>query len=519
MAGRARRTPRFAGCAIRAGIRYPARAAAARSGSRTDADATDTAYYVEVGGGPGQAAQRGLRDAVLRSIDDTRGSSDEGTRYSLRSDDVTDIAADTTTTGRVAVGGSVPGNIETAGDRDWFAATLEAGKTYQIDLRGRWTGMGTLSDPYLPGIYDAGGDLIDRTTDDNGGWGRDSRVTFRTTDPGIYYVSAGARENNIGTFTLSVTDIEAVDDFASNIRTTARVTVGASVTGSVDYDGDRDWFAVTLEAGKTYRFDLEGARTHRGTLPDPYLRGIYDAHGNLIDRTTDDNGGVSVNSRMYYTADADAAHYVSAGKYGGGLGSYTLSVTEIVDDYTADTATTGTIGLNRPASGEIEFPNDRDWFAVTLEAGRTYRFQLEGSGTYDEALIATVLAGIHDSGGNFIRNTTAVGGLTRYTDKGVWYTSRVAFTADADDTYYVAVGTGFDTGAYTLSMSRVADDFAAGTWTSGTVEGRRLGNWRNQLHGRQRLVCGDPGSGPALRVPREGSHYSVDSQPRRGIQG
>ena len=41
----------------------------------------------------------------------------------------------------------------------------------------------------------------------------------------------------------------------------------------------------TLEEGKTYRFHLMGSPTHHGTLGDPYLRGIYDEDGELIDGT------------------------------------------------------------------------------------------------------------------------------------------------------------------------------------------------------------------------------------------
>ena len=49
---------------------------------------------------------------------------------------MTDIAADTTTTAAVAVGGSATGEIETADDKDWFEVELEAGRTYQFDLQG-----------------------------------------------------------------------------------------------------------------------------------------------------------------------------------------------------------------------------------------------------------------------------------------------------------------------------------------------------------------------------------------------
>ena len=75
----------------------------------------------------------------------------------------TDLPADTTTPGRVVVGGSATGNVEARGDHDWFAMPLQAGKVYQIDLEGRHTERGTLADPELYGLYDADGTFIDGT--------------------------------------------------------------------------------------------------------------------------------------------------------------------------------------------------------------------------------------------------------------------------------------------------------------------------------------------------------------------
>ena len=40
------------------------------------------------------------------------------------------------TTGAVAVGGSVTGNLEVDNDVDWFRVPLEAGKSYRIGMRG-----------------------------------------------------------------------------------------------------------------------------------------------------------------------------------------------------------------------------------------------------------------------------------------------------------------------------------------------------------------------------------------------
>ena len=122
--------------------------------------------------------------------------------------------------------------------------------------------------------------------------------------------------------------------------------------------GDRDWFAVTLEAGKLYRFDLMGWSTGDGTLGAPYLRGIYDANGDQHEGTTDWGGGEGSNSRVYFRPDGGATYYVSAGGYGDDDGTYTLAVSDATDDYADDSTTTGTVVVGGSATGTIEYNGD-----------------------------------------------------------------------------------------------------------------------------------------------------------------
>ena len=242
-----------------------------------------------------------------------------------------DFEAGIGTSGAVEVGGSATGEIEIYGDRDWFAVTLDAGRTYRIDLEGSWTGAGTLYNPYLYGVHDAEGVLIAGTTDDNGGEGANSRVTFTAEDAGTYYVAAGAGGNWEGAYTLSVTEVP--DDFEAGIGTSGAVAVGGSATGEIETGGDRDWFAVTLEAGSTYRIDLEGSWTGNGTLYNPYLYGVHDAEGVLIAGTTDDNGGEGANSRVTFHG---GGYRRLCGGRRRGKRAYTLSVDP--DDFEIGTA-------------------------------------------------------------------------------------------------------------------------------------------------------------------------------------
>ena len=76
-----------------------------------------------------------------------------GDVYTIVLTDITDSEDDylgaEETTGTVAVGGSVTGNLEVDNDVDWFRVRLEEGKSYRIRMRGSESGGGTLADPFV----------------------------------------------------------------------------------------------------------------------------------------------------------------------------------------------------------------------------------------------------------------------------------------------------------------------------------------------------------------------------------
>ena len=362
-----------------------------------------------------------------------------------------DLAAATPTSGVVTVGGSATSEIEEFDDRDWFAVELSAGTLYRIDLGGSLTGDGTLRDPYLYGIYDLNGQLLSGTTNDDGGYGWNSRVGFEAPTDGTYYVAAGSRnhysEFHTGTYTLSVAAIE--DDLAAAESTSGVVAVGGSATGEIGEPYDQDWFAVVLDAGIRYRIDLEGYRTRDGTLWNPALYGIHDPNGQLLSGTTDINGcAAACNARVYFEAPTDGTYYVAAGADSSRTGTYTLSVAvnPIEDDFAAATSTSGVVTVGGSATGEIDWVSDQDWFKVVLTDGIRYRIDLEGRATGDGTLWDPYLRGIYDSNGQLLSGTTHDGGGTRLN-------ARAYFEAPTDGTYYVAADAGGShTGTYTLSV-------------------------------------------------------------------
>ena len=377
----------------------------------------------------------------------------------------TDFPSNETTLGRVDVGGSATGNIESATDLDGFRVDLEAGKAYQFDLEGAHTGRGTLANPSLylqnsGGDPQAANDDIDRVNNFN------SRFEFRVTATGVYYLLVGGSAT--GTYTLSVRDItsDRVPDDSGNVsegnldllhhgNSLGQVTVGGTVTGA-HTDGDKDWFALfDMQAGKRYQIDVEGADTGRGTHPDPAVS-LYSISEVLI--VSDNDSGMGTNARIIFTPIAEIhgrLFFVEAADDSKGGGTYTLSVillgangaSEADTDFPRDTTTTGRVEVGASATGNIDPGEDLDGFRVNLEAGKRYRFDLEGADTGRGSQADPILALYGDSFNvsHFIGEDD---------DGGEGLNSRLTYTATATGIYHLEVA-GLDPGTYTLSVRRI----------------------------------------------------------------
>ena len=92
---------------------------------------------------------------------------------------------------------------------------------------------------------------------------------------------------------------------------------------------DRDWVAVELVAGTTYRINLEGVDTAAGTLPDPRLLGIYTSDGTYVAGTSDDDGGTGVNSRLFYTPAQTGTYVLLVSGKQNRTGTYRVQVRDV----------------------------------------------------------------------------------------------------------------------------------------------------------------------------------------------
>ena len=384
--------------------------------------------------------------------------------YTVSVREIEDQRADASTVAAVPVGGSVIGALDSGADEDWFAVDLEAGVEYRFEVRGntRHDYGGSLYNPALT-VYDAAGEVLYTATagDGSGKLGHNADLEFTASASGGYFIGidGGGRT---GSYTLYVNRL--TDEYGTSILTGGRVVVGASSAGDIGQSRDRDWFAVELVGGRAYRVDLEGSPTDRGTLDDPYLRGIY-FDRKLLPGTADDDGGAGLNSRLEFLAPESGAYYIAAGAYSFRTGSYRVSVEEVADDHPAAPDSGAVVAVDGSVTGVVDYGGDVDWFAVQLVAGRHYRIDLEGTSTGQGSLEDPRLNGMFDAAGN------PVEGAGSDDDGGEGYNSRLDFGAPGTATYYIAAGAhAAHTGSYRLSVEEVTDDYPATTATGAVVQ-------------------------------------------------
>ncbi|WP_405403724.1 M10 family metallopeptidase C-terminal domain-containing protein [Paracoccus sp. Ld10] len=109
-------------------------------------------------------------------------------------------------------------------------------------------------------------------------------------------------------------------DAPAGRATPYRMAPGDVFNGTIGYSEDDDWVAVRLEAGTTYRIELNGI-----SLADPLLE-LRGPDGGLVDM--DDDGGPGYNSLITVTPLQTGTYYANAGAYSSGTGSYQLVVAE-----------------------------------------------------------------------------------------------------------------------------------------------------------------------------------------------
>ncbi len=377
------------------------------------------------------------------SLKDLNGNNYAGsTSYNFTTMPVDDYAGSTQTTGTVQIGSSVNGVIEVGGDKDWFAVSLVAGHGYTFALDG--ADPAALSDPSLVLLDAAGTTLI---SDDDGGTGLNSLLSYTPQVSGTYYLEAGGWSEIVGRYQLSAS---YSDDYAASAQTIGAVQIGASVTGVIEVAGDRDWFAVSLTAGQAYTFALDSANP--AALADPFLA-LLDAAGTTL--ISDDDGGPGLNSLLAYTPAVSGTYYLEALGQSQTVGRYLLSASASI---TGPDTTPPTVIARTPSDGAMGVSVGADivmTFSEPIQRG-SGTILLKAMGVTIASYDAATSTNFSISGNTLTFNPSE--NLSPYTAYRLELPT--GSIKDLVGNSYVATDHGFST---------VADDYAASVQTTGVV--------------------------------------------------
>ncbi|MGG7566062.1 pre-peptidase C-terminal domain-containing protein [Rhodovulum sp. DZ06] len=290
-------------------------------------------------------------------------------QVTLISDDYYD---DDRSTAVLTPGGTVTGELERAGDEDWFALEVKAGGYYEIDMMGVATGDGSLVDPYLE-IFDADGTTL-RYTDDNSGDGPNSRVSFTASSDGTLWVAAQAANSELGTYEIGVSETLRPDleftywNFYSALRDEALIEVEWIMANyGVGYAGASEVGIYLSLDGVIETSDmLVASLTAPGVAPGD---SEYAYHGWFFD-------GLGIETGDYYVgmiADWDD----QVNELGEANNATPAALMYVIgDDHDEGVGTVSAVAVDGAAvEGQVDQGGDADWFAVDLVAGSTYTFE------------------------------------------------------------------------------------------------------------------------------------------------
>jgi len=222
------------------------------------------------------------------------------------------------------------GEVQVAGDRDWWVFTVGAPSDITLFTgRGR---AGSITDTIIDLLDDTG--AVIASNDDARGL---FSVIGQTVPAGTYYAVVRGFSTRTGTYTLDLSCAPAstgpvvllegpenngdpFDPVSPGIPTPA--ACGDLFNGAIDVAGDADWYEFTIASAE----DVTLA-TNAGASPvlgDTTLR-LHDSTGTEI--AFDDDGGPGLYSLITMTALPAGTYYADVRAFSSATGGYSLEIT------------------------------------------------------------------------------------------------------------------------------------------------------------------------------------------------
>ncbi len=196
----------------------------------------------------------------------------------------------------IAVNSSIPGNIDVAGDQDWFSFVAVNGQTYEISAAGgspnhsvqvvegkNWSSM-------YSGLYLS----RDHT----------SHFVWTAQDSKAHFVLVNGIRNRTGAYTLT---LKKRDDLGDRIRDAGSLRLSERLEGELTFDDAADWYRLQVPAGQHPVILLE---YHRSRVTDVSL---YDSDGAAVKKCHLE--GRSRFAKYQWLTDRPGAYYLSLAEY------------------------------------------------------------------------------------------------------------------------------------------------------------------------------------------------------------
>jgi hypothetical protein len=351
--------------------------------------------------------------------------------------------------------------LESATDKDWYKASLNANNTYAV----------TFSESALNAndansmqnievkIFDSSGlRVIDGVNVDV----KNSTLIITAQNSADYFVELSNKSDVGQVANFKVNQISVADDFGNNINGAKlyndMMNDSQVVEGSINFKGDQDWIRIDTAPGSYYNIELDhvtdgdnlqlnvklynaDGSVYYGKIAKDYQVGVLEAN--------------KIDSKVSFLAE-ETSYYIQVDSYKNS-GDYTLKVSEDTtqDDFGSSVQNVqyfSTIDANDAnphdgiITGSIELSGDKDWFAVDLDENNLYKFHVSGDNQFMKISMI-------DTNGDLVTNNwNEIFADSSLSTKGFY------FSPEETTTYFLEA-TNFSRNAnYTITTTEIAGD-------------------------------------------------------------
>jgi RHS repeat-associated protein len=325
-------------------------------------------------------------------------------------------------------GVDVNGNIESAGDIDYFRIVPSQSGMYAIETTGTGNTYGTL--------YNSAKGLIKE--DNNSGTGNNFYIASYLLKGETYYIRVYNYNNSTGTYILKANQV--ADDYSNDTSAAKAIQLDEELFGEITYVGDTDVFKFTTVSEGIYKFESTGTMDTYGVIKSSNGSSIASGSG---------AGPTDRNFSIYVSLSANQTYYLTVSQMSNNDrdseagGTYGVKVTSVADDHGNNFDSATLINIGDTAAGKHESAGDYDYFKVIPDKSGMYTVESTGS--------SNVYGYLYNSSKGLLQESN---------NNGIGTNFYIVNYLNAGQTYYIKVSNYNNTmGEYAVKVEEAVDDY------------------------------------------------------------